>query len=231
MPRFPSRQISFALLACGTLWMTGCAGPRGKINWAFWEKPPTRIPGLKTPQERIEELAQLTDQAARQTSAEQARLADELAQEIQREQDVQVRRQIIRTLAVIPNERAAAVIHAGLDDPDESVRIACCEAWGKRGGSLAIEELSTALETQSSVDVRIAAAKALGELNDPAAVQPLAQLLVENDPAIQRRAMESLKYASGKDYGYDVQAWRQYAQGQPVEQKSVGIAELWKRWF
>jgi HEAT repeat protein len=209
----------------------GCAGPHGKINWAFWEKPPERIPGLKIPQERIEELAALSETIGQKSSAEQERLANELAHEIQREQDVQVRRQIIRTMAAIPNQRATAVIHAGMDDPDESVRIACCEAWGKRGGSLAVEELATALDTQASADVRMAAARALGELEDPAAVQPLAKLLVENDPAVQRRAMESLKRASGQDYGYDVQAWRQYAAGETVERRPVSFAERWKQWF
>jgi HEAT repeat protein len=201
----------------------GCA-QGGLDRQAFllpWQKRPDKVPGVKTPQDRIEELKAIETVSA----AEAPALAEQLAKEIQNEQDPQVRVQIIRVLANVPDVRAAAVLHAGLQDPEEMVRIACCEAWGVRGGSEAVEELATVLQAESNVDVRMAAARALGITKNSSAVQPLAEVLADNDPAMQRRAIESLKSVSGKDYGYDVQAWRQYAAGEPVQRKELSLAE------
>ena len=184
-----------------------------------WQEKPDRVPGVKTPQERIHELKAIA------AAPPSPGIAEQLAIEIQREQDPQVRCHIVRALAKVQDPKAAAVLHAGLEDPEQSVQIACCEAWGKRGGAEAVQELSTVLQAESNVDVRMAAARALGQTSHTAAVQPLADVLADNDPAIQRRAIESLKAVSGKDYGYDVQAWRQYAAGGPVQPKERSIAE------
>jgi hypothetical protein len=184
-----------------------------------WQDVPEKIPGVKAPNERIAELKAI---AKYKHSAEQG---DQLAAEIQHEQDPLVRLHIVRALATIPGDKASAVLHAGLEDPEESVRIACCEAWGQRGGPEAVEELSTVLRAESSVDVRMAAARALGLTKQATAVKPLAEVLADNDPAMQRRAIESLKGVSGKDYGYDLQAWRQYAAGETVQQRERGLAE------
>jgi hypothetical protein len=184
-----------------------------------WQETPDRIPGVKTPQERINELKAMAISPVNVATAEQ------LALEIQREQDPQVRCHIVLALAKAPDAKAAAVLHAGLEDPEESVRIACCEAWGRRGGPEAVQELSSVLQGESNIDVRMAAAKALGETKQAEAVKPLADVLADNDPAIQRRAMESLKNVSGKDYGYNVQSWRQYASGGPQVPKERSVAE------
>jgi HEAT repeat protein len=206
---------------------SGCAQSPTQSAFRFpWQQPPEKIPGVKTPQERIEELKALPLASAPAVDG----LAEQLAKEIQHEQDPLVRLHIVRTLAKMPGPLASAVLHAGLEDPDESVRVACCEAWGSRGGPEAVEELSTVLQAESNIDVRMAAAKALGETKNAAAVNPLAEVLADNDPAIQRRAIESLKSVSGKDYGYDVKAWRQYAAGEKVETKPVSIAERLRSW-
>jgi HEAT repeat protein len=184
-----------------------------------WQQPPT-IAGVKTPQQRIEELKVLA-----KSSSLPPETTAQLVKEIQTEQDPQIRLNIVRVLAKLPDPSASAVLHAGLEDPDNSVRVACCEAWGTRGGTEAVTELSTVLHAESNIDVRMAAAKALGVTREATAVQPLAEVLADNDPAIQRRAIESLKNVSGKDFGYDVPAWRQYAAGQPVEPRPVSFAE------
>jgi hypothetical protein len=222
------RLHAIAVLLFTFCCVLGCARDGGDSQ-AFlfpWQERPEKIPGVKTPQERISELKTI---AASRTPA--AGLSEQLAKEIQQEQDPMVRQHIVRALARMPDARAAAVLHAGLEDPEKNVRIACCHVWGERGGPEAVQELTTVLEAESDVDVRMAAAKALGETKNAAAVQPLASVLADNDPAIQRRAIESLKSVSGKDYGYDVQAWRQYAAGEPVQTEPVSIAERLRQWF
>jgi HEAT repeat protein len=184
-----------------------------------WQKPPL-VAGVKTPQQRIEELKVLA-----KSSSPPPETVAQLVKEIQTEQDPLVRMNIVRVLAKASEPSASAVLHAGLEDPDNGVRIACCEAWGKRSGPEAVAELSAVLRAESNIDVRMAAAKALGATGQATAVQPLAEVLADNDPAIQRRAIESLKSVSGKDFGYDVPAWRQYAAGEPVEPRPVSFAE------
>ena len=216
--------IWLLLLVAGS----GCAHTADQSAFRFpWQEVPEKIPGVKTPQERIEELSALPAVTGQQA----AELAEQLAREIQREQDPLVRMHIVRALAKLPDARAAAVLHLGLEDPSDMVRIACCEAWGSRGGPEAVTELSTVLQAESNIDVRMAAARALGETQDAAAVKPLADTLTDNDPAMQRRIMESLKNVSGKDYGYDVQAWRQYAAGETPQTQSVSIAERLRQLF
>jgi HEAT repeat protein len=204
----------------GVLMLAGCAPGAGRSAMRFpWQTQPT-VAGVKTPQQRIEELKTLAD-----TSDLPPETTAKLIKEIRTEQDPLVRLHIVRVLAKLPDPSASAVLHAGLEDPENSVRIACCEAWGVRGGPEAVTELTTVLHAESNVDVRMAAAKALGATGEATAAQPLAEVLADNDPAIQRRAIESLKSVSGKDYGYDVPAWRQYAAGQPVEHRPVSFAE------
>ncbi len=63
------------------------------------------------------------------------------------------------------------------------------------------------------MDVRLEAARALGRHKGPEAAKALALSLEENDPAIQRVAMESLKTSTGKDYGMSVKSWREFLEG------------------
>lgn len=223
-------MFRFSTFALGILLLgaAGCArNEPNKQAFLFpWQQQPEKMPGVKTPQERIAELKLIAESPPKPESG----VSEQLAREIQHEQDPLVRLYIVRALAKIPDARAAAVLHAGLEDPSDAVRIACCEAWGQRGGPEAIEELSTVLQAESNIDVRMAAAKALGETRSEQAVKPLAEVLADNDPAIQRRAIESLKSVSGKDYGYDVQAWRQYAAGEPVQKREESLAERLMFW-
>lgn len=208
-------------LLIGILVLAGCAPGTTQSAFRFpWQDPPP-VAGVKTPQQRIDELKEL----ARQSAELPPETSGKLVKEIQTEQDPLVRLHIIRALAKAADPGAAAVLHAGLEDPDRTVRIACCEAWGARGGREAVTELATVLHAESNIDVRMAAAKALGITREPSSVQPLVEVLADHDPALQRRAIESLKSVSGKDYGYDVTAWRQYAAGKPVEARPVSIAE------
>ncbi len=224
MLRFSGTAVWLCLLASAA----GCARNGAHQN-AFllpWQERPETVPGVKSPQERISELKAVASAATPTVG-----MSEQLAREIQQEQDPLVRLHIVRALAKIPDATASAVLHAGLEDPEKLVRVACCEAWGQRGGPEAVQELTTVLEAESDVDVRMAAARALGETKNTAAVAPLASVLSDNDPAIQRRAIQSLKAVSGKDYGYDVQAWRQYAAGESVPDKPVSFAERLRRLF
>jgi HEAT repeat protein len=135
---------------------------------------------------------------------------------------------ILKTVAVYPTPMAGRVLTAGMSDPESSVRIVCCKAWAIRGGREAIDPLSNALKDDPNFDVRMAAARSLGKIKDTSAALPLADALNESDPALQRRLVESLKTVSGRDYGNDINAWRQYARSGSAKDEAVAAKPWWR---
>jgi HEAT repeat protein len=86
------------------------------------------------------------------------------------------------------------------------------------------------LRADEDIDVRLAAADALGKIKSPEAMQALSVALEDRDPAMQYAGVQSMKSISGKDYGPDVQAWRQVAAGQsPPPPETPSLAERLRR--
>ncbi|HKD35494.1 MAG TPA: HEAT repeat domain-containing protein [Pirellulales bacterium] len=164
--------------------------------------------------------------AAKGSPDDKEKVSADLARMIQTEQDPLVREEIVRTLATIPTETAANVLAAGMKDSEPKVRVAVCQAWGKRGSPVkfiteptshqevvnaATLALAQALASDTNIDVRLAAARALGKVqNNPRAIGALGIALKDRDPALQVRAIASLKESSNKDFGNDVTKWQQY---------------------
>ena len=222
---------SRTLLAVGAAVLTtavsACSsGPQFAQNlWPFGEEEATT---LQTPSQRIERLKALADGAAGASAADQERTTADLAHQIQRESDPLIREEIIRTIAAYNTPLAAAVVAAGLKDSNSHVRIACCQALGRRRDSGAVTKLGEVLGGDTDIDVRLAAARALGSFRGPEAIGALAVALEDRDPALQYRAVQSLREVSGQNYGQDVAAWREFAKGgtpTPVPAGSVSLAD------
>ena len=60
-------------------------------------------------------------------------------------------------------------------------------------------------------DVRLAAARALGQTHEQVAITALASALEDKSVAMQRRAVLSLQQITAQDLGNDVNKWREYA--------------------
>jgi hypothetical protein len=76
----------------------------------------------------------------------------------------------------------------------------------------------TEIEKQQALDVRIAAARALGNFSHYQATDSLVSVLrSEKDVALRDRAYESLKQATGKDLPPDAQAWEQAIYQSPAD--------------
>ncbi len=109
-----------------------------------------------------------------------------------------------------------------MDDPDRQVRVAACEAWGRHGGDAqAVALLAEAMRSDVEADVRLAAARALGETKNPAATAPLGEALNDPDPAMQYQAALALKKTTGKDFGDDIGRWQRYVRGEPEPTSSL----------
>ena len=184
----------------------------------FPEEIDPNTSAIRKPAERLTELRDLAETMQQKSPAEQQQIATALAQQIQREQDPLIRRGIVIALAKTQTPLATAVITAGLKDPERDVRIACCQAISERRVPGSAAQLTQVLERDNSVDVRLAAIRAIGVLNDASALGSLVPALESRDPAIQFAAMDAARAIrstqGGPDLGNDVNAWIAYAQGQ-----------------
>ena len=128
-----------------------------------------------------------------------------------------------------PQPAAGGVLIGALADSDKETRRIACTCLGKRGGAQAVTELSRVIASDTDFDVRIAAVSALGITGQSSAVAPLAEAIIDPDPAMQAKARESLTAVSGRDYGNDVQAWREYAKNGKTDAPEVSLAERLRR--
>jgi HEAT repeat protein len=205
------------ILLCGlaATMASGCADLDILPSWVPFQGPVSDVlPGVKTPAERIAELKKLGEASVSATADEKTRMSQQLAESIKTEKDPLIRMEIIRTLGRYPGPAADAILKAALSDDDMHVRVAACEAWGKRNDTQAVKLLAEALRGDVDADVRLAAAKALGETKNAEAVKPLGEALADSDPAMQYRAALSLERATGKSLNGSVDRWQQYVKGE-----------------
>ncbi|MBN2476742.1 MAG: HEAT repeat domain-containing protein [Pirellulales bacterium] len=187
---------------------------------------------MQAPCERIAELKELAKKGSSGDSASQQQVAARLAQGFENEGDPLIRAEIVRTLGAYRCQQAEDVLRAALEDLDPEVRMTACEAWGKRDGPQSAALLGRTLGGDVDIDVRLAAARALGRSKDPSAVAALGEVLGDEDPAMQVRAMKSLRQITGKDLGNDVNRWQQYVGGEtPEPARSLSIAERLRQMF
>ena len=227
----------FGLLAFVLASSTGCRDPfLWDLSWGWpWGKDkedPAELARYGVlPLQRMQEVEVLAAKASQGSAEEREQVTQELARRIQKEMDPIVRTKIMTSLGSTQTPTALAVLRAGIRDPDPNVRLACCTAWSKHGGREAIDLLEGVVRGDKDVDVRLAATTALGKLKDQACIPALAPALEDSDIAVQFRAMESMKQISGRDYGLDVQKWREYAKGGQPAEPPVSIADQAKDIF
>jgi hypothetical protein len=115
-----------------------------------------------------------------------------------------------------------AFYNAGAFSPETATVIRCqaLTALGETGNPAAVELLArvvreppaegTDLEKQQTLDVRIAAARALGRFSHYQATEALVRVMQnEKDVALRDRAYESLQAATGKKLAPDGKEWEQ----------------------
>lgn len=223
------------LSAIGVALLTGCAERTWIERQSFWPFKEKKVPydlGRPTPYEQITRLRQQAREAERGGADMQARVAAEVVPQLAGEEDPLIRQEIVRTLGYCRTPESAAALAQALDDPDAEVRETACEGWGRLRHPDAVAHLTRILRSDTQANVRLAAARALGETGESAAVPALGELLADQDPALQLRATESLEQITGKDFGNDTRRWQQYVQGEPVDPpRPISIAEQFRQLF
>ena len=221
------RGVVFVLLASLTL--TGCA------SWNPWNRREKAARDQEkygfTADTRIKKLAERSKIVKSESTQNQLEFTQDLVRMMLEEHDPSVRSKILETAAEYDTAAATAICAGAMQDPNEMVRIRACDVWAKRGGAEAVQLLATRFQTDADLDVRLRALKMLGKLKDKQAIPVLARALEDGDPAVQYRAVASLKQVSGRDLGNDVNAWREWAADPEAHKAEWSIAEGFRRLF
>ncbi len=184
-----------------------------------------------TADERIKQLTADAKQAQAGSRHEQHEFTQSLVTAVLEEHDPRVRAKILEIAAGFDTAAATAICKGALEDPDERVRMSACSAWGKRGGSEAVQLLAARYQADPELDVRLRALRELGTLGDKQAIPVLARALEDSDPAVQYRAVAALKKVSGRDLGNDVNKWREWAADPEGSAAEWSVAEAWRKLF
>lgn len=234
--KWPAIVVCLALAggpAC--LLMSGCAeGPLAKYgNYNPWVKSQWEQEDVEygaSFETRIARLRSIRSRAKKLDESERERISRDLAPLIPHEPNQAVKREMVLAIAQIRTETATEALRKALTDSEPDIRVVACEAWRMRGGKEALECLAGVVGSDTNPDVRLAATKALGQFRDPAAIRALATAIDDNSPAMQYQAMQSLRSASGRDFGGDVAAWRKYAHEQDPQPAPASMAERFFKW-
>ncbi len=211
----------------GPLWRASGWTPWVRDKWAKDEKVAATLFARRA------QLRKLANRASRMDRAEQERVSNELAVLLNEDSVVLLRIEVVKTLAAFPTETASQALREAAKDADSDVRLAAVQAWQRRGGRRGVEVLQEVLASDTQSDVRLAAARALGSFRDEqAAVRALAIGLDDPDPAMQHVSISSLKSITGRDYGQDVAAWREFARGgNPAPPEGSSVVERLRNLF
>src|SRR5215204_3351483 len=110
-----------------------------------------------TPAMRMASIREFGPRGRDADAAEQARICEQLAQQIRTEPDPIVRKAIQETIGEFKTPLANSVVLAGLNDEDRDVRVTCCRLLGERGDPSAITPLSNLVSADTDLDVRLSA--------------------------------------------------------------------------
>jgi len=228
-----NRMLSRGGWLAAWLLISGCAGsPLATLNpvlrdqWAHDEKfgPTTHT--------KIAELDALRTAAAELPPAQQQENAAILLRILHEEPSTVLLSHAILALAEFPTESSLEGLRWASDHSDPEIRITACRAWRRKQSPEALEQLCKILGSDTDLDVRLAAADQLQYFRDSMAIDALGIALDDTNPAVQHRALASLKVITGKDLGNNVAAWRQLQRdGKLVPDQTPSLTERIRSWF
>lgn len=183
-----------------------------------------------TANQRVEQVEKQAAAARSEGGTREEAFTAELVRTMLTEHDPRVRIKILEIAATFETPSALSICRGALEDPDAKVRMAACHAWGERSGSEAVQLLSHRYQTDTDIDVRLEAVRMLGAVKDQEAIPALGRALEDPDPAVQYRAVASLKKVSGRDLGDDVNRWRAWVTD-PASEPDWSMAETFRKIF
>jgi HEAT repeat protein len=234
------RDICVKHLLCLAFCMllSGCAdGPFAELavinpySRKEWRKDEAMGPTFHT---QLAELRAIRRNPGALSPDEQTRVVDLLVNIVRESPNTTLRYEAVLALGEFASPKTVQTLEyaAAAEEPD--LRIAACKALSRQGGPAALGTVAKLVETDTDLDVRLAATTELAKFQDQRAVQSLSVALNDKDPALQHQAVQSLKAVTGQQYGDSVPAWREYVAGRaPNPPAAPTIAERISRfdWF
>ncbi len=223
-------MLCTCLLAALVLWsatLVGCAelsglNPYYRQQWAEDERI---MPSYHT---YLQQIRDIESQVAGMDAAEQQRVAGELTRLIRDDQNKLLRLAAVRSLSQFPPDLSRTGVLLAASDADRDLRVVACAALARLGDEQAIGLLASLVEKDTDLDVRVAAAGALAGRREAQAFQALGLALDDSNPALQFRAMQSLRESSGRDYGNDIALWRAWLRGENPQEPTTSVADRFR---
>ena len=210
--------LCFLIVMAGLSSMIGChSGPFVELSYwdpsirADWKADEKIAPSFHR---QVEELQALRSSASSMSEAQQAEKLAVLLPLLNSKEHPMLRAEVARTLGEFTSPGALQGLRQAVRDEDEAVRAIACKGWGKRRDEEAVQVLAKVVGSDTEFDVRIEAARQLGNFsNSQLALDTLGRALDEKDPAMQLAVTKSLTKLTGRPYGNQVSAWREFFQG------------------
>ena len=204
------RQLGLLSLTLATfLSVLGCQS--GMLPWVREEWRQDEEYTVTTHQQ-IEELQDIRVAAEELSPQEQMAHLETFARLLQNTRNPSLAIEVVRTLSEFSIPEAHRLLEQISAEGDNDVRSAVCRAWANRGGQASLASLLKVYKSDTEFDVRLAAVRGLGKFREPDALKTLAEALEDANPAMQFRAIQSLKDSTGEDFGDNLPAWREYLQ-------------------
>jgi hypothetical protein len=176
--------------------------------------------------ERIEELRLLRTQFASMEPQEQNDWISKLGQMLKSETSPEIRRETVLTLdPVKQNSQALEILTPLAKDKNEKVRLALVSTLRNTQTESSTNTLIAMASSDPSNNVKLSATRALGSHNSDAVKPFLGAKLDDRNIAMRFQASQALGELTGKRYGGDIDAWRQYLAGQDVPEPELSLAE------
>ncbi len=200
--------IMICLMSCGCaegpFWRAGKMTPWAKSQWAAEEQIADTLFARKR------KMTESVDEVINAALEDQQRVAQELAEVLYRDPVLLLRIHSVKLLGKLDCPAAIKALSDASHDHTSDIRIEAIKAWGNMAPDTAITHLQSMIGSDTDVDVRLAATRALGNFSGRKAVAALSLALDDRDPALQIRATKSLQKVTGEQLGPNIGAWQQY---------------------
>lgn len=178
-----------------------------------------------TDHERRKQLTKLAETIDELPVERQQFWAGHLQNMLEHDESPEMRRLVVRAAGRLDDPVALSMIETGLDDSSTKVRMEACRSLGMKSGDESTRLLAATIGSETSDDVKHAAIAALSNHKSPIAVDSLRIALADRNPATRGLAVESLRGATGKNYGDNPDVWIAALDGTPTEEVPVRFAD------
>jgi HEAT repeats len=182
--------------------------------------------------QRVEEMRLLRSQIQGMEPAEQADWISKLDEIVEKETSPELRREAVLTLERVNQQPKAVEILSRLSkDKNDKVRLAVVSSLSNSRENVATGVLLAMASSDANTNVRLTATRALGKHDNPQVREFLGKQLDERNIAMRYQASQALEEMTGKRYGGDIDAWREYLAGNDVPEPKASIAESLESFF